>query len=83
MRIPNPESRIPSASAHEIDDLDLVALTHGRAVVRFALEHHQIVLHRDAAGIDLQLRQKLAHRQGTRDLVRIAVQRYLQFPLPF
>jgi hypothetical protein len=74
--------RNPPPAADEVDDLDLVALPDRRHRERLPLEHDQIVLDRNAARVDVQLNQKLGHRQGAGDLVRVAVQGNLQFPTP-
>jgi len=70
------------AAADEVDDLDLVAFTHHGRGERVPLEYHQIVLYRDAARVDVQVGQKLGHRQGAGELVRVAVQANPQFPTP-
>ena len=46
-------------------------------------KHDEVVLDRDATGIDLKLRQQVGHGQGTGDLMRVAVQRNLQFTVHF
>ena len=62
------------SSADEVDDLDLVAVVHRGAVERVTLDHRQVVLDSDASGVDLQLRQKFVHGEGSGEIVRLAVQ---------
>lgn len=77
----SPFCLVPSA-ADEVDDLDLVAFLDGRAVERVVFQHHEIVLHGNASRVDVQSREKLGYRQGTGDLVAVAVQGDLQVPAP-
>ena len=67
------------SAADEIHDFDAVAFIDGRAVERLALDHHQIVLDRDAAWVDAELLQESRDRHRSRELVRVAVQRNAQF----
>src|SRR6476646_184902 len=62
------------SSADEVDDLDLVAVVHRSAVERLALDDREVVLDGDAPGVDLQLREKFVHGEGTGEVVRLAVQ---------
>src|SRR6476661_6225255 len=62
------------SAADEVDDLDLVAVVHRGAVERLALDDRQVVLDGDAPGVDLQLRQKFVHGEGSGEIVRLAVQ---------
>jgi hypothetical protein len=80
---PSAISHQPSAiyaPADEVDNLDFVAFRDHRVGERVALEDNEIALHGDPAGVDVQPLEKLAHRQRAGDVVRVAVQGYLQFP---
>src|SRR5580765_5006345 len=70
----------PSASSHEIDDLYLVPFGNGRGGVLIAFHDDEVALDGDAAAVDLERGEQVAHRERTRDRVRIAVQGDLQMP---
>src|ERR1044072_1782515 len=61
-------------STHEVDDLHRIVRLNHDAIERVALEHDEIVLHRDPPRVDLQLREQFAHRQRPGNLEPIAVQ---------
>src|SRR5262245_52136136 len=75
-QIPNSKFLIPNSlpAADEVDDLDLVSLVHRRAIEGVALDDREVVLHGDAARVDLQLHQKVGHGEGTGEIMRLAVQ---------
>jgi len=58
----------------KIHDLDRIALLNDDAIEGIAFEHDEIVLHRDAPRVDLQLREQCAHRERLAQLELIAVQ---------
>ena len=66
--------RLVLASAHEIDDLDLVAVLEHGLIEEAALEHHEVVLDGYSAGVDSQLNQQGADRHRTIQIERIAVE---------
>jgi len=66
------------SAAYEADDLDLIPLAHDGVVVLLTLDDDHVVLDGDDAGIDVQPGEQRADRDGTRDLVRLAVQSYRQ-----
>ena len=61
---------------------DFSASPHGPAR-NVALQHDQVVLDRDAARIDVELSQESGHGQGFGELMRLAIQRNLQFTSSF
>jgi hypothetical protein len=62
----------------EVDNFDLISFANqGRFIVR-TLEHDQIVLDRDATGVNFELRQERADGERTGDLKLIAVERDFQ-----
>ena len=72
-------ARPPSSSAaDEVDDFDLVALVDHRRLVAVTFDDHDVVLDRDAAGIDVELREQRADRERAGDLVTVPVQLYRQ-----
>ena len=64
-----------SASAHEIDDLDLVPLDYPRGVVGRAFDHHDVALDGDPARVDLEPDEKIRDRERAGDGERFSVQR--------
>src|SRR5438093_9332434 len=57
--------RRASAAADEVDDFHLIAVADERVRECGALEYDEVVLDRDAAGIDIQPAEQFAHRQDT------------------
>ena len=70
------------AAAHEVDDLDTVAVADQRPGERVPLENHQVVLDRNPSGIDSELLEQLRHRDGVVELVGFPVERDLQLRGP-
>src|ERR1700687_5428951 len=62
------------SAADEVDDLHLIAFADLDRFERPALEHHEIVLDRDAPRVDLEPRKQKTNGQRAGDLERIAVQ---------
>ena len=70
-----------SAAADEVDDFHLIAVVDECVSERRVLEHDEVVLDRDAAGIDVQPAEQLAHRKragGFGDEKPVAIQCNLQ-----
>src|SRR4029079_12414186 len=63
-----------STPSHEIDDLDLVPFGQFGRVVAIALDHGEVALDGDAAGIDVEPRQQIGDRARRRGVVGLAVE---------
>jgi len=62
------------AAAHEVDDLQRVALADDHLGEPLSLEDGEVVLDRHAAWIDVQLREQIGDRDRLLDLERFAVE---------
>ena len=70
--VARPSSTVPSAN--EVHDLHFVAFIDDDRIERGAFENHEIELDGYAPRIDRQVREQLGHRQGARQLIRLAIQ---------
>ena len=61
------------ASAHEIDDLDLVSILQHGFIEPVPLEHDQVVFHSNTASVDTQLNEQSAHRQRTVEIEGVSI----------
>src|SRR5688572_12851597 len=65
----------PLPATHKVDDLDAVALVDDGFREEMPLQNREVVLHRDAARIDGELRQKIGDRHRLVECVGLAVER--------
>src|SRR5262245_47968963 len=63
-----------SASADEVDDFDEVAVADHGVAERGTFDDGQVVLDRNTARVDCEVRQKIGDRQRRRQIVALAVQ---------
>jgi hypothetical protein len=70
----NPRARDFLSTPDEIDDLDFVAVLDDRFGLAVAFDDGQVVLDRDAAGIDAEPFEKLFDRHGVGHLGRLTVE---------
>src|SRR5262245_2999575 len=61
------------APAHELHDLELIAVAQGRGRVQGARHDFTVALHGDRAGLDAELHEQRRDRDAGRDLARLAV----------
>jgi hypothetical protein len=54
-----------ASTADEVDDLDLIALLDRRGVEQRALQHNEIEFNGNAAGIDVETREKFGDSERT------------------
>jgi hypothetical protein len=54
-----------ASTADEVDDLDLIALLDRRGVEQCSLQHNEIEFNGDAAGIDVETREKVGDSERT------------------
>ena len=73
-----PSARLRLPPADEANNLDFIPFADRRLIVLVSLDHRHVVLDGDDAGVDVELGEQRADRDGAGDLERLAIQSYGQ-----